>query len=106
MSRVDPEIEGILDVLDTQPLPEEMLQCRELCDIVGAAMSSLQPIYRSVLELKYVTGLKVNEIAEQLTRSPKAVESLLARAREAFRKTFELIVKGHLSLGLDSEAAR
>ena len=38
-----------------------------------------------MLEWKYVDGLPVQEIAQRLAIGPKAAESLLTRAREAFR---------------------
>lgn len=37
---------------------------------------------------KYTDGLSVKQIAERLGTSPKAVESLLTRARQAFRDGF------------------
>ena len=51
--------------------------------------------YGDVLEWKYVQGLSVNEIAERLNTRRKAAESLLTRAREAFRE-------GFASLGVSS----
>ena len=42
--------------------------------------------YSDVLEWKYVDGLSVDEIAAQLNISVKAAESLLTRARGAFRQ--------------------
>ena len=74
--------------------------------MVGAAMASLQPAYRLVLDLKYVSGLSVKEIAERLQKTPKAVESSLTRAREAFQKVFKLIVKGHLELAGEGGSLR
>jgi len=46
----------------------------------------LPPVYGDLLEWKYVDGLSILELAERLGRSPKAIESLLTRAREAFRE--------------------
>ncbi len=57
---------------------------------VGVALDRLPERYRSVLEQRYVQGLSLNEIAEVQEDAPsaKAVESLLGRARAAFRKAF------------------
>ena len=45
--------------------------------------------YGDVLEWKYIQGLTMHEIAERLGgRSVKAIESLLTRARDAFREGF------------------
>ena len=41
--------------------------------------------YAQVLEWKYIDGYPVKAIAERLGVSDKAAESLLTRAREAFR---------------------
>jgi DNA-directed RNA polymerase specialized sigma24 family protein len=38
--------------------------------------------------LKYVENRKVAEIAAMLGQSEKAIESLLSRSRQAFRKVF------------------
>jgi RNA polymerase sigma-70 factor (ECF subfamily) len=41
--------------------------------------------YGDVLEWKYIDGLEVAEIARRLEVGPKAAESVLGRARAAFR---------------------
>ena len=44
-----------------------------------------------MLELKYIQGLSVKEIAATMQIGPKAVESLLARARIAFKDGFAAV---------------
>ena len=51
---------------------------------VHDVLAELPARYRSVLEAKYLQGLTVNQIAEASRSTPKAVESLLARARDKF----------------------
>ena len=51
---------------------------------VHEVLAELPVHYRSVLEAKYLKGLTVNQIAEANRSTPKAVESLLARARGKF----------------------
>ena len=51
---------------------------------VYEVLAELPVHYRSVLEAKYLEGLTVNQIAEANRSTPKAVESLLARARDKF----------------------
>jgi RNA polymerase sigma-70 factor, ECF subfamily len=68
--------------------PEQQLLRAELAGMVHLAVDHLPPRYASVLESKYSLGLSVREIAEQMGITPKAVESLLSRAREAFRDGF------------------
>lgn len=51
---------------------------------VYEVLAELPAHYRSVLEAKYLQRLTVNQIAEANRSTPKAVESLLTRAREKF----------------------
>ena len=98
LSNVNGELDLLLQQVDRSPLPLEIIEKQEVRNMVGAAMASLQPAYRRVLDLKYVSGLPVKEIAAKLNKTPKAVESMLTRARDAFQKVFKLIVKGHIEL--------
>ena len=41
------------------------------------------------MRAKYLDGLSIAEIAGMWNESCKAIESLLSRARQAFRETFE-----------------
>ncbi|HEV8240165.1 MAG TPA: sigma-70 family RNA polymerase sigma factor [Thermoanaerobaculia bacterium] len=68
--------------------PEHQLLRREVGRLVHVAIDNLPPHYRQVLQWKYVEGLAVNEIASRLALSAKAAESLLTRARGAFRDAF------------------
>ncbi len=54
-----------------------------------AVLRELPPHYRSVLVLRYLDDLTVPDCAETLKRSVRSTESLLARARNAFRTTYE-----------------
>lgn len=59
---------------------------REIVRVVQATLDDLPAKYGDVLEWKYIHGLSVAEIAARIGSSPKAVESLLTRARHAFRE--------------------
>jgi RNA polymerase sigma-70 factor (ECF subfamily) len=61
----------------------------ELAEEIAFVLSGLSERYREVLQAKYQEGLAVQEIAGRTGETPKAVESLLARARVAFREAFE-----------------
>ncbi len=52
------------------------------------ALQSLTPEYREVLVLSRVEGLKANEIAGRMNRSPNAVKHLIARALRELRDRF------------------
>lgn len=61
---------------------------QELRSGVETALSKLPGEQRIVLVLRYLDRLSVREIATTISRSEKATESLLSRAREAFRKAY------------------
>jgi RNA polymerase sigma-70 factor (ECF subfamily) len=71
--------------------PEQRLWQAQLVCFVHGALDSLPVAYSDVLEWKYLDGLSVKEIAERLDVGPKAAESLLARARRAFREAIRVI---------------
>ena len=69
--------------------PDAKLLRREYEEQVKRALGKLLPHYRQVLELKYMDGLSVREIAVKLGLSFKACESTLSRARKAFEVYYE-----------------
>ena len=69
--------------------PEESMMRFETAELVHAALDLMPPSYARAVEWRYVEGLGVAEIAERLDAGYKATESLLSRAREAFREVFE-----------------
>ena len=58
---------------------------------VLAALDYLPGIYADILEWKYVHEFSVEEIGHRIGRSAKATESLLTRARSAFREAFQTL---------------
>jgi RNA polymerase sigma-70 factor, ECF subfamily len=52
-------------------------------------LSRLPERYEAALRAKYLDQQSVVEIAEAWNESPKAVESLLTRARESFRQEYK-----------------
>ena len=61
--------------------------------VVAEVLDGLSPEERVILEWKYLDRLTVREIAERLTRTEKAVEGLLYRARNAFRTAYETAIE-------------
>lgn len=57
-------------------------------ELVLHALATLSSDERAALVLKHLDGYPVAEIAEALGRTPKATESLLGRARIAFRSVY------------------
>jgi RNA polymerase sigma-70 factor (ECF subfamily) len=61
---------------------------RERAARVAAALAELSDRHEAVLRAKYLEGRAVADIAAEWHESLKAVESLLTRAREAFRAAY------------------
>jgi RNA polymerase sigma-70 factor (ECF subfamily) len=77
----------------TADLPEARLLHDEESLRVGAALTSLPRDFEQALRWKYCDGLRVEEFARKLDFSFKAAESLLNRARVAFRKMYRRFVQ-------------
>jgi RNA polymerase sigma-70 factor (ECF subfamily) len=75
----------LASLLDAGPLPEEILARRETRVRVVEALMELPREYRLALTARYVDGQSVEEAAQLLGKSYKATESILSRARAAFR---------------------
>ena len=67
----------------TGPGADDGAETREL---LALALTALPASYQAVLQAKYQEQLTVREIADRLGHTAKAVESLLSRARAAFRE--------------------
>lgn len=87
-ARMDKELLALYARLELEPFSDEILQREETRELVNTTMSQLPPHYREALEAKYVTGKSVRDLATLWSISEKAAESLLTRARQAFRVTF------------------
>lgn len=90
-----PDIRAVLEAV-AAPLemqPEVQAWHSDIKRLVQVTMDSLPQHYGDILEWKYVDGLPVADIAARLGVGTKAAESLLTRARNAFREAFpELVV--------------
>jgi RNA polymerase sigma-70 factor (ECF subfamily) len=86
---LEDRLEPASGVAAGHPNAEAALLRREEARQVHVTLDSLPRHYAQVLEWKYVERLPVKEIAGRLGLAPKAAESLLTRARQAFRKSFE-----------------
>lgn len=82
------EIEGLAGAAESHnPFAKESALAAK--SHVAATLALLPSRYAELLREKYVVGREVKEIARRSGASTKAIESALARAREAFRLTFE-----------------
>jgi RNA polymerase sigma-70 factor (ECF subfamily) len=89
----DPEVRAALESLMAADSGDPLLAAgrEQVRECICAALDYLPTPYADILEWKYVRDLSVADIARRLGRSTKATESLLTRAREAFREAFTLL---------------
>jgi RNA polymerase sigma-70 factor, ECF subfamily len=84
-----PEVRAALEAQTPGFRPEDAIDRAEAGRLVRMALDTLPLRYGQALEWKYLEGRSVVEVAERLSLGPKAAESLLTRARVAFRTTFD-----------------
>ena len=85
-----PEIRAALESLHAIELQaiDITVERRDMAALVQRVLDYLPQHYGSALEWKYLDELSVREIATRLGMGEKAAESLLTRARRAFRDAF------------------
>lgn len=92
-AKMDDQLLSLYAMLESEPFGRDLLVRDETREMVNATMAQLPPHYGQALETRYVLGKSVREVAGALGTSVKAAESLLTRAREAFRATFLTLTK-------------
>jgi RNA polymerase sigma-70 factor (ECF subfamily) len=92
----DPEIRAALESLRGSMVEdlETRLDHHRAASIVQRVLDHLPPRYAAALEWKYIDELSVQDIAGRLGLGLKAAESLLTRARRAFRDAFQATAPG------------
>jgi RNA polymerase sigma-70 factor (ECF subfamily) len=70
------------------PSAADALEQRDQAERIAHALDALPDHYEEVLRAKYLDQKSVAEIAQARHETPKAVESLLTRARQAFREIY------------------
>jgi RNA polymerase sigma-70 factor (ECF subfamily) len=93
LNALDRDYRALLDELERESLSQTTCTQEHVRDLVHATMSTIPPVYAKVLGLKYVEGHSVGAIAEMIGRTTKAAESILTRARDAFRTTFNVLLE-------------
>jgi len=93
----DPGLRAALDSIGAAAeAPDAGLAREDTGRIVQLVLDHLPPRYSRALEWKYLEELSVDDIAGRLQCTPKAAESLLTRARDAFRDAFAAVqTAGH-----------
>jgi RNA polymerase sigma-70 factor (ECF subfamily) len=93
----DPALRAALESIGAAAdAPDAGLAREDTGRIVQLVLDHLPPRYSRALEWKYLEELSVDDIAGRLQCTPKAAESLLTRARAAFRDAFAAVqAAGH-----------
>jgi RNA polymerase sigma-70 factor (ECF subfamily) len=88
----DPGLRAALESIGAAAeAPDAGLARADTGRIVQLVLDHLPPRYSRALEWKYLEDLSVDDIAGRLQCTPKAAESLLTRARDAFRDAFAAV---------------
>jgi len=95
------EVRAELESLSADPdlTPETIVDLHQGQAIVQMILDHLPGDYGQLLELKYMQGFSVSEIAQQMSTTPTAIQSMLARARDAFRKQYAAMTADVFNLG-------
>jgi RNA polymerase sigma-70 factor (ECF subfamily) len=90
-----PEIRAAVDSFRAPATdePAKNYQKHEAARLIQVALDRLPPRYGDALEWKYIEGFSVKEIAARLEVSPEAAQSLLARAKRAFKELYSTMAK-------------
>ena len=83
--------------------PEAELQREQRGRHIQVALDRLPPRYGDALEWKYVEGFSAQEIAARLNIGLEATNSLLARAKRAFKETYAAMLEQELAAARASE---
>jgi len=85
----NPAVQAALESLSAEgATPESQHSSDELARFVRVTLEYLPAKYATALEMKYIQGCSVEEIGAELEISGKAAESVLTRARAAFKEGF------------------
>ena len=88
-----PELRAVFDSIaaPTDQEPHQRYTEAETKRLVQTVLDRLPARYGDILEWKYIEGWSVEEIGSKLGVGHTAAQSLLARARTAFRESLEVV---------------
>ena len=88
---VDHKLTRAISGIGSDIFPEELLERKEIAELVRMALSNLPLRYQMALRRHYFEEFSLHEIAALEGINEGAVKALLHRARLAFRTAFETI---------------
>ena len=74
-----------IPVIDKGRLPDEILESKEMVELVRKCISELAPEYKMIITLRDIYGYSYEEISEILTTNLGTVKSRLNRARNLLK---------------------
>ena len=80
--------DALAELWDDMPAPVDPHDRPIEVEQAQSTLAVLAPLHRSVLMLRYCDGLPVGEVASTIGRTVHATESLLTRAKAAFRSNY------------------
>jgi RNA polymerase sigma-70 factor (ECF subfamily) len=89
-ARANRHLESVGYALEDTVVPPEPFEAER----TARTLAGLSPMHRMALVLRYVDGLSVAEVATAVGRSLHATETLLMRAKAAFRSHYSLMEVG------------
>ncbi len=91
----DPLVGWLEQLAVYERTPSQSAVAHEVMAAVQRALGRLAPDHAVVLRLRYVDGLSAIVVAEQMRRSPGAVDKLLQRALAALRVELRPLIAAH-----------
>ena len=82
----DGELAGLYDIPDPGPLPDELVERRDLQVLLMSAIQSLPPKFRAVVILRYASQLSFSEIGKVLSMPEATAKTYFHRAKALLRK--------------------
>ena len=86
-----------LKIYSEMQLPEkditEKLETKRQIILLNLALKKIKPLYKDVLTLQKYKGKSVKEIADIINKTPKAVESIIFRAKTTLINTMDKLGK-------------
>jgi len=82
----DGELAGLYDSPDPGPLPDELVERRDLQVLLMSAIQSLPPKFRAVVILRYASQLSFSEIGKVLSMPEATAKTYFHRAKALLRK--------------------
>ena len=82
----DGESTGLCDIPDPGPLPDELIERRDLQLLLIKAIDSLPPKFRAVVILRYASQLSFSEIGKALSMPEATAKTYFHRAKALLRK--------------------